>query len=38
VFCDGTLLAVADLWLEASVRAARGATHRARLLWHKTPH
>ncbi len=32
------LLAAADLWLDESVRARRGARRRARLRWKKTPH
>lgn len=38
VFRDGTLIAVADLWLEAGVRAQRGTRRRARLIWNKSPH
>jgi tRNA(Ile)-lysidine synthase len=34
---DGELVAVADLWLGASVRAQRGSRRRARLIWQKPP-
>ncbi|MGH8298378.1 MAG: tRNA lysidine(34) synthetase TilS [Steroidobacteraceae bacterium] len=36
IFAGGKLVAAADLWIDASVRAAPGAPHRARLLWHKS--
>jgi tRNA(Ile)-lysidine synthase len=35
IFAGGRLIAAADLWIDASVRAAPGAPHRARLLWRK---
>ncbi len=38
LFRAGTLVAAADLWLEASVRASRASRRRARLIWKKTPH
>ena len=38
VFCDDTLVAAGDLWLDARVRAGAGARRRARLTWKKAPH
>jgi tRNA(Ile)-lysidine synthase len=35
IFAGGRLIAAADLWIDESVRAACGAAHRARLVWHK---
>jgi len=35
IFAGGRLIAVADRWIDESVRAAPGAPHRARLLWRK---
>ena len=37
LFRDGELVAVADLWLGASVRAQRASRRRARLIWKKPP-
>jgi len=38
LFRDGELVAAADLWIDASVRARGAARRRARLIWHKAPH
>ena len=38
LFRDERLVAAADLWLDESVRAHRGARRRARLIWKKAPH
>ena len=38
VFCDETLVAAGDLWLDARVRAAAGSRRRARLTWNKALH
>ena len=35
---DGELIAAADLWIDASVRARGAVRRRARLIWHKAPH
>jgi len=36
IFAGGTLIAAADLWTDESIRAAPGASHRGRLVWHKS--
>jgi len=38
LFRAGELIAAADLWIDASVRARGAARRRARLIWHKGPH
>ena len=35
ILADGVLIAAADLWIDASVRAPPGTRHRGRLVWRK---
>jgi len=37
ILADGALIAVADLWLDESVRAPAEARHRGRLIWRRRP-